>query len=121
MAAVSSTYAKSIVLPCDQIFRNLKNAKRFAIDIGGSLAKLAYCSAVTKRTALLSASEDSFAKGNGPQSVANYNVIEAECEGIRLHFIKFETKYIEECLDFIRNQVKTFFHAKFAQEYKILV
>ena len=29
-----SSYAKSIELPTDQIFRNLKNAKRFAIDIG---------------------------------------------------------------------------------------
>lgn len=27
-------YAKSILLPFDQVFRNLKNAKRFAIDIG---------------------------------------------------------------------------------------
>jgi hypothetical protein len=25
---------RSIVLPCDQVFRNLENAKRFAIDIG---------------------------------------------------------------------------------------
>lgn len=106
MAAVSSAYAKSIVLPCDQIFRNLKNAKRFAIDIGGSLAKLAYCSSVTKRTALLSASDDECGGPNGSRSTSIYNVTEAECEGIRLHFIKFETKYIEECLDFIRNQVK---------------
>lgn len=27
-------YAKSIDLPKEQMFRNLKNAKRFAIDIG---------------------------------------------------------------------------------------
>ncbi|XP_025079563.1 pantothenate kinase 4-like isoform X2 [Pomacea canaliculata] len=35
-------YARSIELPKEQIFPNLKNAKRFAIDIGGSLAKVAY-------------------------------------------------------------------------------
>ncbi len=29
-----TNYARSIVLPCDEVFRNLKNAKRFAIDIG---------------------------------------------------------------------------------------
>ena len=30
-------YAKSIDLPTDQIFANIKNAKLFAIDIGKSL------------------------------------------------------------------------------------
>lgn len=29
-----SNYAGSIKLPTDQMFKNLKNAKRFAIDIG---------------------------------------------------------------------------------------
>ena len=29
-----TSYAKSIELPTDQIFKDLKNAKRFAIDIG---------------------------------------------------------------------------------------
>ena len=29
-----SSYAKSIELPTDQIFKHLKDAKRFAIDIG---------------------------------------------------------------------------------------
>lgn len=32
--AEPADYAKSILLPFDEIFRNLKNAKRFAIDIG---------------------------------------------------------------------------------------
>ena len=30
----SSAYARSIELPAEEIFRNLHNAKRFAIDIG---------------------------------------------------------------------------------------
>jgi len=29
-----STYSKSIELPETEVFRNLKNAKRFAMDIG---------------------------------------------------------------------------------------
>ena len=29
-----TSYAKSIELPTDQIFKDLRNAKRFAIDIG---------------------------------------------------------------------------------------
>lgn len=30
----NSSYARSIELPAEEIFRNLHNAKRFAIDIG---------------------------------------------------------------------------------------
>ena len=30
----SGAYARSIELPAEEIFRNLHNAKRFAIDIG---------------------------------------------------------------------------------------
>lgn len=30
----SCSYARSIELPAEEIFRNLHNAKRFAIDIG---------------------------------------------------------------------------------------
>lgn len=30
-------YAESIELPTDQIFRHLKNAKRFTLDIGTSV------------------------------------------------------------------------------------
>ncbi|XP_056887193.1 4'-phosphopantetheine phosphatase isoform X3 [Takifugu flavidus] len=45
------TMDKSITLPPDEIFRNLANAKRFAIDIGGSLTKLAYYSTVQHKVA----------------------------------------------------------------------
>lgn len=40
----------SIKLPDTlEVFRNLKNAKQFAIDIGGSLTKIAYYSTVSFR------------------------------------------------------------------------
>lgn len=43
---------KSIALPQqDDVFRNLKNAKRFAIDIGGSLTKIAYYSTISYKRA----------------------------------------------------------------------
>lgn len=54
---------------------------------GGSLAKLAYCSTVKHVGADLNLSKSS--------------------TDIRLHFVKFETKYIESCLDFIRNKLDT--------------
>ncbi len=31
---------------------------------------------------------------------------EGNIEGMRLHFIKFETKYIEGCMDFIREKMQ---------------
>uniref|UniRef100_A0A8C0QMA4 4'-phosphopantetheine phosphatase n=1 Tax=Chelonoidis abingdonii TaxID=106734 RepID=A0A8C0QMA4_CHEAB len=46
-----SSLDKSITLPPDEIFRNLENAKCFAIDIGGSLTKLAYYSTVQHKVA----------------------------------------------------------------------
>uniref|UniRef100_A0A915ITW2 4'-phosphopantetheine phosphatase n=1 Tax=Romanomermis culicivorax TaxID=13658 RepID=A0A915ITW2_ROMCU len=91
-------YAKSILLPFDQVFRNLRNAKRFAVDIGGSLVKLAYCSTVFKKTTLVTPPT-----ANGLNRL--YGVSEANVEGIRLHFIKFETKYMESCMDFIREKM----------------
>ncbi|KAK7089960.1 4'-phosphopantetheine phosphatase-like [Littorina saxatilis] len=87
------SYAKSIDLPPEQFFRNLKNAKRFAIDIGGSLAKVSYSSDWQRRAPVVYDEPDS----EGPI----YNVSEKEETMVRLHFVKFETKYIESCLDFI--------------------
>ncbi|XP_076453588.1 4'-phosphopantetheine phosphatase-like [Babylonia areolata] len=87
------SYARSIDLPPDQIFRNLKNAKRFAIDIGGSLAKVAYSSDWQRRAPLVYDEPDS--------EGTIYSISEKEETLVRLHFVKFETKYIESCLDFI--------------------
>uniref|UniRef100_A0A914VQP2 4'-phosphopantetheine phosphatase n=1 Tax=Plectus sambesii TaxID=2011161 RepID=A0A914VQP2_9BILA len=103
MAASGSV--RSIVLPCDEVFRNLKNAKRFAIDIGGSLAKLAYSSTVVNerktapKTKLLT--NETRAHSTGLAEMAR----ESNVEGMRLHFIKFETKYIESCLEFIQQKL----------------
>ncbi|XP_018912276.2 4'-phosphopantetheine phosphatase isoform X1 [Bemisia tabaci] len=88
----------SIKLPDTlEIFRNLKNAKRFAIDIGGSLTKIAYYSLVSHRKVNYEAEKD-----NAPNEE---NFTYALSEGARLHFVKFETKYIADCLDFIRSNL----------------
>ncbi|CAG0878880.1 unnamed protein product [Darwinula stevensoni] len=101
-------YARSIELPGCPVFRNLKNAKRFAIDIGGSLTKIAYYSTISHRKisygkrggvgdTTLSHSDDAMSSDEETQ----WEVY----EGGRLHFVKFETKYIEMCLDFIQRHL----------------
>uniref|UniRef100_A0A1B6EFC2 4'-phosphopantetheine phosphatase n=1 Tax=Clastoptera arizonana TaxID=38151 RepID=A0A1B6EFC2_9HEMI len=86
----------SIKLPeTIEAFRNLKNAKRFAIDIGGSLTKIAYYSTISHRVVNYEA-EDSCSEEN-----LKYDLQ----EGARLHFIKFETKYIASCLDFVQQNL----------------
>lgn len=88
-------YASSIQLPdTDVVFRNIKNAKRFAIDIGGSLTKIAYYSTVSHRKVLHNSDGKALVDGTD----CKYEKSEIE----RLHFVKFETKYIEQCLEFIR-------------------
>ncbi|KAK6641070.1 hypothetical protein RUM44_012769 [Polyplax serrata] len=146
---------KSIKLPESvELFGNLKNGKRFAIDIGCSLTKIAYYSTTKHKQSAQSQRRKS---SNSKLSVTNS--IGAECqtrespvcsqnwdknnksgnyvrainsgEGFdnqtefshdstsqkcsqksceveqmsRLHFIKFQTKYIENCLDFIENHI----------------
>ncbi|XP_067145341.1 4'-phosphopantetheine phosphatase [Centruroides vittatus] len=91
--------ARSIVLPQqDSVFRNLQNAKRFAIDIGGSLTKIAYYSTVSYKQALY---EDDSGKKNGEFR----QIVETDVEGAKIHFIKFETKHIETCLRFIKKNL----------------
>ncbi|CAL1543269.1 unnamed protein product [Lymnaea stagnalis] len=91
------SYARCIDLPTEQVFHNIRNAKRFAMDIGGSLAKVAYSSLVKKKSTMVFDDTDSI----GPNKGSIYNVSETDQEIVRLHFVKFETKYIETCLDFI--------------------
>lgn len=51
----TKTYSKSIELPETEVFRNLKNAKRFAMDIGMSAAAvLLYISLESSRIHLYS-------------------------------------------------------------------
>uniref|UniRef100_A0A672RTA1 4'-phosphopantetheine phosphatase n=1 Tax=Sinocyclocheilus grahami TaxID=75366 RepID=A0A672RTA1_SINGR len=97
----SHSMDKSITLPPDEIFRNLENAKRFAIDIGGSLTKLAYYSTVQHKVAKVR-SFDHSAKVNGDPL---YEISVQEEITARLHFIKFENAYIETCLDFIKDHL----------------
>jgi hypothetical protein len=131
----SATTDQPVIDPTtsEALFRNLKNAKRFAIDIGGSLTKIAYFSTVSHRrirrkskagsvassspnNSLCSdpnhsandergdkenAASSSASPNNGHQDEFDYEV----WEGARLHFIKFETLFIEECLDFIRKHL----------------
>eukprot|EP00064_Thunnus_orientalis_P018896 superscaffoldBa00004510_g19005 len=98
----SHTMDKSITLPPDEIFRNLENAKRFAIDIGGSLTKLAYYSTVQHKVAKVR-SFDHSAKEAASDKL--YEISVQEEVTARLHFIKFENAYIETCLDFIKDHL----------------
>ncbi|NP_001315316.1 4'-phosphopantetheine phosphatase [Danio rerio] len=97
---------KSIILPPDEIFRNLENAKRFAIDIGGSLTKLAYYSTVQHKVAKVR-SFDHSAKVSFQETDGDplYEISVQEEITARLHFIKFENAYIETCLDFIKDHL----------------
>ncbi|XP_048588181.1 4'-phosphopantetheine phosphatase-like isoform X2 [Nematostella vectensis] len=108
----ASEYARSIDLP--NVFRNIKNAKRFAVDIGGSLAKVAYMSEVhhiRKRHQSFSLKKDDDSnveeEGNGNDGSPIYEILDQPECGVRLHFVKFETKYIEACIDFIRETANT--------------
>ncbi|KAJ7998611.1 hypothetical protein DPEC_G00206690 [Dallia pectoralis] len=98
----SHSMDKSITLPADEIFRNLENAKRFAIDIGGSLTKLAYYSTVQHKVAKVR-SFDHTAKETEGEPL--YEISMQEEVTARLHFIKFENAYIETCLDFIKDHL----------------
>lgn len=92
---------------------------------GGSLTKIAYYSTVSHRKALyhneenkacepvLSGNTDgaslsnevedspALSDCNSTSSLNNYKIHKTA----RLHFIKFETKYIESCLDFVRGHL----------------
>ncbi|KAM9814291.1 LOW QUALITY PROTEIN: 4'-phosphopantetheine phosphatase [Neosynchiropus ocellatus] len=96
------TMDKSITLPPDEIFRNLENAKRFAIDIGGSLTKLAYYSTVQHKVAKVRSFDHSAKEATSDKL---YEISVQEEVTARLHFIKFENAYIETCLDFIKDHL----------------
>uniref|UniRef100_A0AAQ4QH40 4'-phosphopantetheine phosphatase n=1 Tax=Gasterosteus aculeatus aculeatus TaxID=481459 RepID=A0AAQ4QH40_GASAC len=96
------TMDKSITLPPDEIFRNLENAKRFAIDIGGSLTKLAYYSTVQHKVAKVRSFDHTAKEATSDEL---YEITMQEEVTARLHFIKFENAYIETCLDFVRDHL----------------
>lgn len=110
--------ARSIQLPEQlAVFRNLKNAKRFAIDIGGSLTKIAYYSTVSLKRAVYNADfqkngscgSDHGGGGSGGVEQQSHLVDaaawEREVETGRLHFVKFETRHIEAWLRFVQEEL----------------
>lgn len=65
------------------------------------MAKIAYCAKIpSKRQTDYNSALVSEKNSTVLQSSSNSN-----CLGERLHFIKFETKYIEGCLDFINKNL----------------
>ncbi|XP_067943984.1 4'-phosphopantetheine phosphatase-like [Watersipora subatra] len=92
----TSYTVKSLELPA--ILSNVKQARRFAIDIGGSLAKLAYSSSCKKKATIVS---------ENPAHQSIYKVTEVEEDTELLNFVKFETKYISSCLSFIKENLLT--------------
>lgn len=104
---------RSIQLPEQlAVFRNLKNAKRFAIDIGGSLTKIAYYSTVSHKRAVYNADFQKNGSCGGehesavPESSRDGVVPwEREVETGRLHFVKFETRHIEAWLRFVQEEL----------------
>ncbi|XP_011879883.1 PREDICTED: pantothenate kinase 4 isoform X2 [Vollenhovia emeryi] len=79
-----------------EVFANLKNAQTFALDIGLSLTKIAYCSTVSYRQLLYEDAEDP------PNSEEPTSMV---FDSNRLHIVKFETKHIEKCLDLVKKNL----------------
>lgn len=106
---------RSIQLPEQlAVFRNLKNAKRFAIDIGGSLTKIAYYSTVSHKRAVYNADFQKNGscggehESTGPGAESSRDGVvpwEREVETGRLHFVKFETRHIEAWLRFVQEEL----------------
>ena len=96
----------------------LKVTYLIAFFTGGSLTKIAYYSTVPYRKVLYKKEQKSPAKEvkklykftycipvtiffQGQEDNPKYEV----SQGDRLHFVKFETKYIEACLDFLQQNL----------------
>ena len=88
---------RSIKLPqtIDVALRNIRDAKIFAMDIGGSLTKIAYYSILPLKKIIY----------DDQETIDEDTAVYELTEGARLHFIKFETKHIEACLDYIQKRL----------------
>ena len=88
---------RSIKLPqtIDVALRNIRDAKIFAMDIGGSLTKIAYYSILPLKKIVY----------DDQETIDEDTAVFEMTEGARLHFIKFETKHIEACLDYIQKRL----------------
>lgn len=74
----------------------------FALDIGGSLAKLVYKRVYRFRQSV----PKQFRNENDSDLFFGfYDYTEQEYEGQKLCFLKFETKHIDDCLDFILKEI----------------
>ncbi|CAB3381568.1 Hypothetical predicted protein [Cloeon dipterum] len=101
-ASIMTDKTNPIELPDNiRVFDNLRNAKRFAIDIGGSLTKIAYYSTTSQRTVFYGPLNKDEQEEASLEEALVYEI----SEGARLHFIKFETRFISQCLDFIQQHL----------------
>ena len=110
-ASEEQDLGRSIELPdgLDTAFRNVKDAKIFAMDIGGSLTKIAYYSSLPCKKIVYNDNEES------SKVETKYEV----WEGARLHFIKFETKHIDSCLEYISNSLVSSANRMVGQDIKV--
>ncbi|BFI31343.1 type II pantothenate kinase [Marchantia polymorpha subsp. ruderalis] len=77
----------------------------FAIDIGGSLVKLVYFSRQTESSLVCGSPPHKVPGGEDRQKEAYYDGWRKHpIMGGRLHFVKFETSKLNECLDFIQQK-----------------
>jgi bifunctional damage-control phosphatase, subfamily II, fusion protein len=83
--------------------KDLDGVTAFAIDIGGSLAKLAYYAVHSETHTTFRPDPPSPHQSDSP---ALYSAEPAAQEVGRLHFAVFETKHIGMCLDFIKAHVR---------------
>uniref|UniRef100_A0A1I8HC11 4'-phosphopantetheine phosphatase n=1 Tax=Macrostomum lignano TaxID=282301 RepID=A0A1I8HC11_9PLAT len=96
----TSEYCSSIAISelSADVLRDLPTAQRFALDIGGSLSKIVYQSKRKWRKTFVVYDENTDSHLYSTQELEK----EADC----LHFIKFETRLLENCLDFIYDNLK---------------
>lgn len=104
-------YILCIITFNDEVFIIFMLHTKYGLNIcivyiisGLSLTKIAYYSTVSYRKALY----ENVGLGNTGERA--YKVF----EGNRLHFVKFETRYIESCLDFVKKNLMDveWFHGK---------
>ena len=94
-------YAPPIYIP-ERHLNNLRQASNLAIDIGGSLAKLAYFSSVPARRRTVS-QENGGRRGVSESGDPLLQERDEEFTRGRLHFVKFETKHLTSMTKYIRD------------------
>ena len=102
-----SDLGRSIKLPAstEVAFRHIKNAKIFAMDIGGSLTKIAYYSTLPIKRVIYDGEANDGAEMVNNEDASSNEVRYEVSEGARLHFIKFENVHIKQCLEYISQRL----------------